>query len=382
MFNIIDKNFKKYLSILSYSKMNKKLELFFCALGFGGSVYALTDWISRLHGGTSFCQFGSFFTCNRTLSLGVTEQLPLNLPILGICYFCLLAVSGLFPTSRLKDGLNLIAPLTGVVGLALLLWQLIASRTLCPPCAVVNVSLILLAIKGDRPALGRRDLLGAILTVTLLSVSALAVEFGIKKALTHFATNELEASFEVVLPSSPDVTLTFGTGPGTAAFELILDPQCPHCADHLSNLSSVLDELGVSAELRVYWFPIDDACNSQVQSDSFPNSCQLVSLFNCAGTREEELVSTFFKRRALATIPVVPGLESSWGISPLPREIWGCIDDERSKRELAEKIGLLSELGVQGAPVTVSGGAAYEGVLNKKFWRELILRKKFSKNAD
>lgn len=375
---IIDKKNGKYLSILRYSNLNRTFQIIFIFSGFAGSAYSLADWISRLLTGSSSCNFGNFFTCNATLSLGVTEQFPLNLPILGICYFGLLAASQRFPSLRIQSALNLISPVAAVVGLTLLLWQLLAYRTLCPPCAVVNVSLMILAFSFVRPTHWMRDLGSAVFTLTLLLVSARTLEFGLKKTLEHLSPKELEASFDVVLPPTPDIVLTFGKGPLSGTLELILDPQCPHCADHLTNLRSVLTQLGVSAELRIHWFPIDSDCNPLVQWQSFPNSCKLVTLFNCAGKRREELVTTFFERRALATIAVAPGLEAAWGIPKLSKEIWNCIEDKQSKIRLEDKNTYLSDLGVQGAPVTVFSGSAYEGVFSAKLWRELILKKKFS----
>jgi len=183
------------------------------AIAIAASGALLVDYIGVA---PVFCADGG--GCDALRQTAFARPLGVPLPAIGVVAFFVLAMLALSRGPRVRQANLFVAGFGGVVGLSLLLLQLVLGH-LCPYCAAVDVSSVLLALLAvDRFRSALDPPSGPV--ASLLASSALAAALVAPFAFSRYQSAKVPRVIAEELAR---------TAPGTVTIVDFVDFECPHC---------------------------------------------------------------------------------------------------------------------------------------------------------
>lgn len=285
-------------------------------LGMLCSGYLLAKQLALIEGGSGLIEIcSSFFgtDCDSAMQSDLATQLGIPLSGWGVIYFALVAVS-LLLAALLGEAFHMAGTLTAlllcgvavVLGIVLSIIMLSGAEALCPLCLIfhaTNLGLLLVVKKASGYSVA--DLIGALQAalkyllgadvanpemvrfrimglVTVLLVGTVAYQWVLIQADRQAAFGnapvneeellaEFKASQEVDIPVSDDDPRL---GDKDAPLEMVIfsDFECPACQIYALLVTEMKEKY---PQLSVVFkhYPLSRQCNSGVQSDMHPLSC-------------------------------------------------------------------------------------------------------------
>ncbi|HEV7733815.1 MAG TPA: thioredoxin domain-containing protein [Candidatus Binatia bacterium] len=366
----------------------------------GVAVSAFTLHVSRSiladAGYTSFCNLGGVVNCDAVLSSrwGTFADVPVSVWAIGVFVLGgLLALPGALGG---KDGgfadLLLIGLASGSLGFALVLLGVAAFvlKHACLLCLTLDTIIIAWFIavaplasrfssSTRMPWLQRRSAAyAATIAGLLVAVAAGAVE-AVRQPATATTVAEVKAVdakfFDVytklpVVPAADVVgSMQHVKGAATAPVTIVefSDFQCPACQHAFGDLRTLVRS---RSDVRLVFrhFPLDAACNAQMQQSMHPNACLAAAASECAALQGKfwEYHDVLFENQRALDRDSLFRYARDLGL-----EIGAfrtCLDDPATMDRVRADIESGNRMGVDSTPTIFINGRRVDGALSQPYY--------------
>ncbi|MCX6117249.1 MAG: thioredoxin domain-containing protein [Proteobacteria bacterium] len=139
------------------------------------------------------------------------------------------------------------------------------------------------------------------------------------------------------------------------------DYQCPACAEAKEVLDNLYKEMGNKILIVFKNYPLSNKCNSTVQSDMHPFSCDISRLARCAGQYGKfwEYHRMAFENQRSASLEKA----KEWGrnVGMTEAQMTSCLNSPDILAKIQDDVGLGNKSGVDGTPTIFINGKKYVG---------------------
>jgi len=366
----------------------------------GVAVSALTLYVTRqlvsVDGYTSFCNLGGTINCDTVLTSRWGSFLGLPVPLWAIAAFTLgllLALPGAMGAATVGFAdLALIGLASGSLGFALVLGSisLLVLRTACLLCISLYVVIIAWFItaaplasrfQGSEraPWLQRRTAAYAAAVAGLvLAIAAGTVEAvrGPGSAETVADVQAADPKFYELYTKLPVLAADDVIGPAThvkgkpdAPVTIVefSDFECPACGHAFSDLRDLV-RTRPDVKLVFRHFPLDKACNRQMQQQLHPDACRAAVAAECAGQlgRFWEYHDKLFEHQK--TLDRDSLFRFARELDLDIARFRTCLDDPATLDRIAADVEAGSRLGVESTPTIFINGRRIQGALERPYY--------------
>lgn len=361
------------------------------------SIYATMHHIElKTTGATdAACNINQVVSCDEVAKSQFSEVFGQPLGILGAGFFAgLILLLGVAYTKEdyRKDNLQtyaLMAALGVLSSVALLVLSMTSVGAVCPTCIGVYVVCFLQAglvfiNRKDLPAGFNMKGLSNGLTypIVTVAVGAIAYSYFLKPPPSNITQDLPQVDFgantpppsAVLDPTKHDIPLSrsaysglgedYRIGPDNAKVTIIefADYQCPACRHAFNMLKRVKAEFGNQVQVVFRNFPLDNACNPQINRKLHESACDAAVLTRCAGRKGHfwKLHDQIFSRQSEISKPKLT--EWAKGVGLTDAEIAECRQSKDILEKIREDISIGNKIGVEGTPsIYVNGQKVIDG---------------------
>ena len=240
----------------------------------------------------SFCDISAFFNCDSSAFSSISQVAGVPLGYFGLVLGLLVSLGAIFPSPALEKA-NAALSLLNVLGvLGLFFYSVFGLHSLCLFCTGYYLfsilSFILFALYGLGRGLGR-FLWPSLRLLAVLAVLTLAGAYGFqqyhqvrKEAQSASALQVVKQYYELPQVPSPSLISPFWTAKATDRFEdapirviEFADFLCPDCVLLNQQLDQLKNEFAGKLNIAFQFFPLEAKCNSVVDKDFHPGTCDL-----------------------------------------------------------------------------------------------------------
>jgi protein-disulfide isomerase/uncharacterized membrane protein len=381
-----------------------KSALIIAILGLITSIYSLNHHMELKRAGhtEASCNINSTISCDLVAASKYSEVFGIPLAVWGFGYFAAMAIfaatilRGHKSAKEHEPAWFFMAGAGVLSSLGLATISLGILKAVCLVCVVIYalnaaqavVAYLLWKPARDKFAMDLKSTTGGLTTAAIaVAVSILAFNYIKPSPLTP--TESLEpAKNSGQLPqfSSQQVDIPinktpysglgedFRKGPDDAKIVIVefADYMCPACGQAAPVLEELHKQLGNRALLVFKNYPLSNQCNSSVQSDMHPHSCDIAKLARCAGSngkfwdyhlRAMEQQSTASKEKARA-----------WGkaVGLTDQQMDQCLASNDILAKIRDDVDLGNKLGVNSTPTIFINGKKYLGERSTQAMRAVI----------
>jgi protein-disulfide isomerase/uncharacterized membrane protein len=244
----------------------------------------------------SYCDINAYFNCGNAAFSPIAQVAGVPIGYFGMVVGALVCLGALFPSAAFERSNKSLALLNLLGVLALFLFSIAYTRTLCPICGGYYLFSIVSFVLFWKYGIGREQGLRAgYFQPSLKHLATFAVitalgAYGVR--LFHQAKKDaqtggvtarvVEQYFNLPLVKSPSVISPYWTARSTDRFEdapiqLIeyADFLCPDCLYLTRQLQVLKEEFKGKINIAFQFFPLDAACNKVVEKSLHPGACDL-----------------------------------------------------------------------------------------------------------
>jgi len=209
--------------------------------------------------------------------------------------------------------------------------------------------------------------------------SLLAMTIGLRGLDQSTSSEGSLESAERILSSPveriPEEGLSSVIGPQNAPITIVefSDFQCPYCRLGALSLNTVFNRYPGKIKVIFRHFPLDQSCNSEVQSTAHPAACEAAQIAHCAHQqgRFDIVYETLFEKQSqlqaghvLHLIQPIPGLQMS--------TLEACMNSPETQVKISQDIQAGKQLKVEGTPTFFINGHRIVGILPPQDWYKII----------
>ncbi len=155
----------------------------------------------------------------------------------------------------------------------------------------------------------------------------------------------------------------FRKGPDDAKIVIVefADYMCPACGQTAPVIEDIGKQLGSRALIVFKNFPLSNQCNSGVQQDMHPHSCDIAKLARCAGGKGK-----FWDYHLLAMAEQSKASKEKmreWGkhVGLSDQEMDGCLASKDMLAKIKDDVSVADKIGVNSTPTIFINGRKYFG---------------------
>jgi len=179
------------------------------------------------------------------------------------------------------------------------------------------------------------------------------------RKLDAYFAEKAQREYDAAAPVSIDIDGTPDKGPATAPVTVAeySDFMCPYCRNLGLALSQFVPQAGGRVAVYFKNFPLDKACNERLPGSTHPGACNLALGAICARYQgkfdayHDRVFSTELRNPQAADVVRLAG---EVGLNAAAIE--GCLDDPKTKADLAAEIAEGNRLGVNSTPTLYVNG--------------------------
>jgi protein-disulfide isomerase/uncharacterized membrane protein len=179
-----------------------------------------------------------------------------------------------------------------------------------------------------------------------------------QKLEAYFA-EKAQREFDTAAPTLIDVATAPLKGPATAPAKVVefSDFMCPFCRNLAGALSQFVHQSGGRVAVYFMNYPLDNACNPKLPRATHPGACNVALGAICAHYQgkfdayHDHVFSAEFQNPQPADVVRLAG---EAGLNAAALE--GCLDDPKTKADLATQIGEANRLGITATPTLYING--------------------------
>jgi protein-disulfide isomerase/uncharacterized membrane protein len=179
------------------------------------------------------------------------------------------------------------------------------------------------------------------------------------RKLEAYFSEKAQHEYETSTPVSIDLTRAPARGPANAPVKVVeySDFMCPFCRNLGMALAQFIPQAGGRVVVYFKNFPLDKACNDHLPGSTHPGSCNLALGGLCAQYQgkfdayHDHVFSTELQNPQPADVVRLAG---EAGLNAAAVE--GCLDDPKTKADLAAQVAEGNRLGVNSTPTVYING--------------------------
>lgn len=337
----------------------------------------------------SFCNVSETMNCDLVAASPYAELLGLPLSsfaagwFLALFFVSLLAHNRFWRRESLRAslGISIVGNLISLFYLFVMVFKVKTYCLLCMGLDGINLLALILVLtlkpegfSEHKPDIQKwKVLFGGILGSLVIGMLLLKVldSYSIQKS----DVEELANSVLNTPPLAIQIDDTYPSfGPKTAPITIVefSDFQCPFCRIGAFAVHSVQNRYPENVRVIFKNFPLDQACNPQVQQSAHPYACEAAKIAYCANKQGKfkqvyeqffDLQSTFAPGRQLE-------IAKSQGVDA--NQIQGCMDSEETRMAISKDIHEAVTLGVKSTPTFFVNGHKMLGAYPPVAWSRII----------
>ncbi len=179
------------------------------------------------------------------------------------------------------------------------------------------------------------------------------------RKLDAYFAEKAQREFEGTAPVKIDTTNAPLKGPATAPVKVVefSDFMCPFCRNLAAALSQFVPQAGGRVAVQFMNYPLDNACNPRLPRSTHPGACNLALGAICAnyqGKFEAYHDRVFSTELSNPQPSDVVRLAGEAGLNAAAIE--GCLDDPKTKADLAAQIAEATRLEINATPTLFVNG--------------------------
>ncbi len=360
--------------------------------GVGVSAW-LTQHFYEVRSGTagfqSFCNIGEKINCDGVAASSYAELvsgIPISSFSAGLFLALFLISLGVYNSIWKRECLRVLLVLSSIgtlLSLSYLFIMIFQLKTYCLVCLGVDVLSITflgltLSLHPGNPFknIDQKKLIHlGLLTFCSVVVSIMSLKSLSVSLLSQEVVDNLVNSVLSQPPTSVPLSQTAPSfGPRRAPITIVeySDFQCPYCRIAAFTLHSVVNRYPEAIRVEFRNFPLDQACNPEMQFTPHPVACEAARVALCA-QREGKFVEAYkilFQEQS----SLLPGrtLELLKATDIPANQIQSCLDSPETSAALIHDIEEAKRLGVKSTPTFFINGHKLEGALPAAVWYKII----------
>ncbi len=253
----------------------------------------------------SFCDINTFFNCNSSAFSKLAQIGGVPLGYFGLFLGGLVGLGAVFPSAAFERTNKSLAALNVLGVLALFLYSVIGTRTLCVLCSgfyVFSIISLLLfwryGIDGEAPSLRLRYLRPSVKHLAAFAVVLAIGAYGFrvyhetkKEAQTGGAAARIVRQyFSLPEVKTPSIISPYWSVRSTARFEdapiqivEYADFLCPDCLYMSEQLARLKQDFQGKINIAYQFFPLEAKCNNVVTKDLHRGACEMTYIAAAVG---------------------------------------------------------------------------------------------------
>lgn len=329
------------------------------------------------------CDINSFWSCDHASLSSAGKVFNVPTSFFGIIIGLMGIVGAIFPSLMMERTNKFFVTLNAIGCLVLFIYSLVALGGLCPFCTLYYIlswisAFLFFKYSDVKPV-------PDIKPIVFWGVIVIAGGFFFAK---HFATKEMQKNSlssqyaqkfqELKVSGDPQTPSEFRLASATENFadaplriSVFSDFQCPFCKYASQAVEEVIKHYKGKINVQYYFFPLDNACNHNVEHAMHPYACKAATLAACDPTKFKAIHDEVFSRQGELSFEMLDQMEKDHGLQ-------NCFTNEAVKTKVLDSIAVGDSIKVNSTPVMVINGrkitAALEAV-NMKAILDSILEK-------
>ncbi len=318
--------------------------------------------------GGSICNINEFFNCDKTTNSPMAAPMNTPISVFGAVIGLLVLAGAFIQSEKYKNTLYgiLILNFAGCVGL--FLYSLLHLSSICLFCSFYYV------LSGAALYLFYKTARSFIPDLKVLAAAALAIAIAGASVRQVVVNNqaEVEKSDQLLKDSVMSefskldkVNFDSSTAPAKlntvagAPLKMVIfsDFECPACRALSEQISQILAEYKDKIDISYYFYPLDQACNSNVNRAMHIHACKAAAAALCSPNANfYELHETFFNNQNNFESGFVENFV-------VQNNIEACVNDKTTQDRLKQIIASAEVVQIRSTPTFILNGAKFEGVV-------------------
>jgi uncharacterized membrane protein len=264
----------------------------------------------------AFCDISSFFNCDSSAYSAISHFWGVPLGFFGLMAGALVVLGALFPSAAFERTNKFLSLLNALGVIGLFLYSVFFLKSLCLLCSGYYLfslfSFFLFWIYGRRfPPVPSLKVLVVFGCVALAGAYGFHRFYGAKEdaQMGGVSLRVLKEYYSLAEVPNPSLVSPFWTARATEKFEdapirvvEYADFLCPDCLFLFEQLQRLKKEYQGKINIAFQFFPLEGKCNTVVEKDKHPGSCELsyLSAFDPAkfNSIHDEIFSNFQKAKS------------------------------------------------------------------------------------
>lgn len=356
----------------------------------GVSVY-LTDHFYQVHfpagfdSENSLCEINSFWGCAKasTSTLGSLFYVPTA--FFGVIVGLIGVMGAIFPSEASEKFAKFVFSLNAVGCIILLVYSLFALKGLCPFCTVYYILSFLAAFiyykqSAVQPFPEVKPLI-IYFIVTIIPAVLMYNYYVDKMSTQNNLSDQYVAQYDALAtPGDPTVESPYKIYKSTENFSdaplrisVFSDFECPFCKIVSDQMSELIKEFKGKINIQYMFYPLDNACNSNIKSSFHKFACKAAYLAACDKENFHKNHDLIFSRQKELSFENLTNWEKELGLS-------GCFDNKQIQDDIRQTIAAGDQYNLKSTPTLVINGKKIEGTIPTVHIKA-ILRKLLAKGA-
>lgn len=351
----------------------------------GVSIY-LTNHFFQAHFPQGFedaglCDINSFWSCDHA-SLSAAGKI-MNVPtsFFGIVIGLMGIVGAIFPSLLMEKTNKFFITLNAIGCLILALYSLIVLGGLCPFCTVYyalswGAAFLFYKYSNVKPI---PDFRPSVVWGIIIIVGGFffAKHYATKMAQKESLASQYVQKFhQLRVTGDPITDSDFRLASATEKFSdaplrisVFSDFQCPFCKYAAQAVEEVIQAYEGKINAQYFFYPLDNACNHNVQHAMHPFACKAAALAACDKDKFKKIHDDIFENQANLSNDYLEKLAKDNGLE-------GCFESDEAKKKVLDAIAMGDAFSVNSTPVMIINGrkitAALEAVNLKAILDSLL----------
>ncbi|MDH4468168.1 MAG: thioredoxin domain-containing protein [Bacteriovoracaceae bacterium] len=317
---------------------------------------------------SSICNLSSFFNCDGAAFSKIADFQGIPLGALGSVLSVFFFFSALFPSENWEQT-NKSLSLINLLGcIALFFYSIIVLKSLCPLCTlyyVCSLGFVIMYAKFNNGPWFSFKLVPTIVSALILAFIATCFykyTHGLNDKQTVISKkiiNEYMSlpKLEPLKFESPYYLSELVSDPSAKVkISIFSDFQCPHCKRVAKEMDLIIRRFKNQIAINYYFFPLDSACNPQINSAMHPFACRAAMIAACDPKKFATLHDEIFKYQDTLSEDFLSELAQKNGVKD-------CADKKESYPFVEKTIQQGVAYNIESTPTMVINGVKIEGAI-------------------
>lgn len=345
----------------------------------GVSVYLTTHFYDTLYptklgGGSSLCDFSSFFNCDTATYSKLSNLAGIPISFFGIIVGLLFLFSSLMPSPAMERTASAVAKYNFIGCIGLFLFSLIVLGSLCPFCTlyyVLSGVAFFLLWKFGIDSWVPDTKTAALWAGILLAGSFFMYQTTQGKEVTknQLNTSVVDQYSKLASIGEPDVESPFKIHMATPNFadspiriSVFSDFECPFCKIVAEQMPELVRRYPGKVSIQYFFYPLDAKCNSNIKGSYHRNACDAARIAACDEKKFAEIHDEIFANQDKLANGAVLDIAKK-------HNLVGCLENPETLNKVVTAINQGTKFNLKSTPTIIVNGKKIEGTIpNNQFF--------------